>query len=285
VTSRYLFRDSSNTAGPRLALAQSYWALQEREISIEDALARSCEEGFEYLEAGLREDRMARLRAILRALPLKFIAQGWASTVEDAIPFFERAIELNAVAMNLHLGHAYLHEGGRERLVDEAYTLAERYKLPLMLETHRGRCTQDLHATCALIRRRPVISIALDVSHYLVAGEMFGGDVTRFNVSLGPLFEATELIHGRISNGQQIQVSVADTQSVAQTQSIWEGAMAAWLANAPSDAIFVFEPELGPPPYAYLVGGVEIYSRTAETVNLVNLAREAWVRARKNVTA
>lgn len=284
MTSRYLFRDSSNAAGPRLALAQSYWALQEREISIEDALTRSCEEGFEYLEAGLREERMVSLRTILRTLPLKFIAQGWASTIEDAIPFFERAIELNAIAMNLHLGHAYLHDAGKERLVDEAYALAERYRLPLMLETHRGRLTQDLHTACALIRRRPETRIALDVSHYLVVGEVFGGDATRFNVSLGSLFEATELIHGRISNGQQIQVSVTDAQSVAQTQSIWENAMAVWLANAPNDAVFVFEPELGPPPYAYLVDGVETYSRTAETASLVRLAREAWGRARKSVT-
>ncbi|WP_198137701.1 hypothetical protein [Terriglobus sp. TAA 43] len=226
---------------------------------------------------------MMPLKAILRTLPLKFIAQGWASTIGEAIPFFERAIELNATAMNLHLGHAYLHDVDKERLVDEAYALAEKYDLPLMLETHRGRITQDLHATCALVRRRPETRIALDVSHYLVAGEGVGGDITRFNVSLGPLFEATELIHGRISNGQQIQVSVADTQSVALTQSIWESAMEIWLANAPSNAVFVFEPELGPPPYAYLVRGVETYSRTAETDSLVSLAREAWDRAGKSV--
>ncbi len=282
---RYLFRDTSNHAGPRLALAQSYWALQERETSIEDALAHAYANGFEYLEAGLREDRMAPLRAILKTHPLKLIAQGWTPTLEGAIPFFERAIELNAVAMNLHLGDAYLHDVESERLVDGAYALAESYKLPLMLETHRGRVTQDLYKTSALMQRRSDTRIVLDVSHYLVAGENFGGDVTKFNVSLGPLLEATEMIHGRISNGQQIQVSVSDTESVALTQSIWENAMTVWLANAPRDAVFVFEPELGPPPYAYLAHGVETYSRTEETDSLVLLAREAWNLAMKRGTA
>jgi hypothetical protein len=282
---RYLFHDTSNHAGPRLALAQSYWALQERATSIEDALAHAYANGFEYLEAGLREERMASLRAILQTHPLKLIAQGWASTVQEAIPFFERAIELNAVVMNLHLGDAYLHDVESERLVDEAYALAESYKLPLMLETHRGRVTQDLYKMSALMRRRLDTRIVLDVSHYLVAGENFGGDATKFSVSLGPLLNATEMIHGRISNGQQIQVSAADTESVALTQSIWENTMAIWLANAPRDAVFVFEPELGPPPYAYLAHRVETYSRTEETDSLVRLAREAWDRAVKRVAA
>lgn len=282
---RYLFRHSASHNGPRLALAQSYWALRGRDVSIEDSLARYCKFGFEFLEAGLREDRMTPLRTILRTLPLALIAQGWATTIQEASIFFERAVELNAVAMNLHLGHAYLDDAECERLVDEAYALAEANRLPLMLETHRGRATQDLYRTSTLIQRRPDTRIVLDVSHYLVAGETVGGDPALFDSSLEPLLQVTEMIHGRVSNGQQIQVSIADEGAVALTKSIWERAMTAWLADAPPDAVLVFEPELGPPPYAYLAKEGETYSRDAETDGLIRIARDAWDAAQKRGAA
>lgn len=282
---RYLFRNA-NQASPHLAFAQSYWALQEREQSIDESLERACASGFEYLEAGLREDRMTSLRSILKRMPFTLIAQGWASTVQEATVFFQRAVELGAVAMNLHLGHAYLKDEDALRIVDEAYALSERFNLPLVLETHRGRLTQDLHRTRMLMQQRPHVRIALDVSHYLVAGETLGGNETEFYAALAPLLQATELIHGRISNGQQIQVSTAQADAVGLTKSIWQQAMGAWLSDAPQDAVLIFEPELGPPPYAYLdEDGVETFSRTDQTDELVRLAREAWDAAQKREMA
>ncbi|SDF38840.1 sugar phosphate isomerase/epimerase family protein [Terriglobus roseus] len=282
---RYLFRNA-NQASPRLAFAQSYWALQEREQSIEESLERACASGFEYLEAGLRDERMAPLRSILKRMPLTLIAQGWASTVQEATVFFQRAVELGAVAMNLHLGHAYLKDEDALRMVDEAYALSERFNLPLVLETHRGRLTQDLHRTRMLMQQRPHVRIALDVSHYLVAGETLGGNATEFYAALAPLLQATKLIHGRISNGQQIQVSTAHVDAVGFTKSIWQQAMAAWLSDAPQDAVLIFEPELGPPPYAYLDEDcAETFSRSGQTNELVRLAREAWDAAQKREMA
>lgn len=282
---RYCFRNA-NQSSPGLALAQSYWALQEREQSIEESLEQACASGVEYLEAGLREDRMASLRSILKHMPLTLIAQGWASTVSEATVFFQRAAELGAVAMNLHLGHAYLGEEDAARMVDGAYALSEQFKLPLVLETHRGRLTQDLHRTRILMQQRSHIRIALDVSHYLVAGEVLGGNEAEFHTALAPLLQATELIHGRISNGQQIQVSTTHADAVGVTKSIWQQAMTTWLNDAPMDAVLIFEPELGPPPYAYLAeSGAETFSRDTQTGELVRLAREAWDATQKREMA
>src|SRR6202012_5596135 len=115
------------------------------------------------------------------------------------------------------------------------------------------------------------------VSHYLVAGETLGGHAAEFHAAVALLLHATELIHGRVSNGQQIQVSTAQADAVGLTKSIWQQAMAAWLSDAPQDAVLIFEPELGPPPYAYLdEDSVETFSRTDQTDELVRLGREAW---------
>src|ERR1035437_8734261 len=106
-TSRYCFRQGTGTV-PKLGLAQSYWALSQREISIERALEDACSEGFEYFEVGLCEERLAETRTLLDRFPLKLIAQGWATSAQDATIFLKHAVEFHAIALNMHLGHAYL---------------------------------------------------------------------------------------------------------------------------------------------------------------------------------
>ncbi len=278
--SKYCFRQPGRTA-PALALSQSYWALTQREIPISDSLETACKEGYEYFEAGLSEDRLSEIEALLKRFPLKLIAQGWANTIAETIPFMRRAVSLGAVAFNLHLGHAFLSAAEAAALAAEAQAHASALGLPLLLETHRGRMTQDLFRTSELVRHNPSINITLDVSHYIVASESLGGDEALFRKHMEPLLERTGLIHGRISNGQSAQVlAEAPLAFTEVTQSFWREAMQLWSRNAPSDAVLVFTPELGPPPYAYLLrDGAETFSRTNETHTLVELARQAWAQA------
>ena len=278
--SRYIFRKTDATA-PSLGLAQSFWALGQREISLAQSLEEACADGFEYFEVGLREDRLAETASLLKAFPLKLIAQGWAATAKEARVFLERAVELGAVAINIHLGHAYLPANDAALMVDDMYRMADAYGLPLLLETHRGRVTQDLLRTGELLKLRPDTVLTLDLSHYLVAGETLGGSEDLFRASLSSLLSRTGLLHGRISNGQSIQVATEDAFAFTDAlESLWQEAMELWLADAPADAVFVFEPELGPPPYAYTErSGSEIFSRTEETRVITELARRAWSAA------
>jgi hypothetical protein len=266
---------------PALGLAQSFWALGQRELSIHRALADACSEGYEYFEVGLREERLAETTDLLKRFPLKLIAQGWATSASEASVFVERAAEFQAVALNMHLGHAYLTTTEAVDLVGEVQRQADVYGMPLLVETHRGRLTQDLFRTSELLRCLPDIVIALDVSHYIVAGETLGGSEDLFRAHLAPLLGRTALIHGRISNGQSIQVLAEDSFAFTPLiQSLWQQAMNLWLTDAPGDAIFLFEPELGPPPYSYLDNnGAETFDRTVESRTLTELAREAWSAA------
>jgi len=278
--SKYCFRCPGAIA-PELAFSQSFWALTEREISIELSLEKACDAGCTYFEVGLREDRLATAEALLKKFPLKLIAQGWAATCPEATVFFERAKQLGAVAINLHLGHAYMTVDEAASLIKQMQEQAESYGLPLLMETHRGRMTQDLFRTAELLARCPEAVFALDVSHYIVAGETLGGSAELFHKHILPLLARTALIHGRVSNGQSIQVSLDDAfADTATIESLWSRAMGIWLADAPLDAVFVFEPELGPPPYAYRDRrGAETFSRSEETARIVELARGAWSKA------
>ena len=87
--SKYCFR-SAKQAAPALGLVQSLWALDERELPIDRSLEIACSEGSEYLEIGLREERLAESKALLNRFPLKLIAQGWATSADDSIVFFQR---------------------------------------------------------------------------------------------------------------------------------------------------------------------------------------------------
>jgi hypothetical protein len=60
--------------------------------------------------------------------------------------------------------------------------------------------------------------------------------------------------------------------------------MQAFRAAAGPGEVFVFEPELGPPPYAILdEGGAELWSRLDATDHLASMGRRAWERSAATV--
>jgi hypothetical protein len=278
--SKYCFRRSGSKA-PSLSMAHSFWALKQRERTIDQLLDEASSDGFEYCEVGLRDEYVTEMRGLMNKHPLKLIAQGWAASVDEAVIYLQRAVEIQAIALNLHLGHAYFTANEAVDFVEGVQHHAKTYGIPLLLETHRGRLTQDLLRTGELLARLPETVITLDVSHYMVAGEVVGRSDDLFRGKIAPLLARTALVHGRISNGQAIQVSAGDRFArTSLIQSLWQQAMELWLRNAPVDAVFIFEPELGPPPYAYLdSSGGETFNRTVESGMLAQLAREAWVAA------
>lgn len=279
--SRYFLR-SSGQSSPTLGLAESFWALQNRDLSITESIEQAVENGFSYFEVGLRPERIEQARRLLLQFDLRLIAQGWATTASEAVFFFQQAADLNAAALNLQLGHAYMSSSEATDLFGQIQDQSDIFGIPLLIETHRGRITQDLYRTAQWVRQCPGVTIALDLSHYIVAGENVGGDEQLFHQHLASLLERTAIIHGRISNGQSIQVA-ADASHGADVHlfhTVWQRAMQCWLADAPADAVFIFEPELGPPPYAPITpAGIESCSRTEQSRVLLNMARTAWTAA------
>lgn len=186
---------------------------------------------------------------------------GGAAAIRDEA---QRARDLGARWMNLQLRE----DEPAEALLDAVAVAEERTGLPLRVETHRGRITQDLDRTGGFLRDRPGLRLTLDLSHYVVAGEL-QGDTRAFD----GLWAAAGALHVRVSNGQQIQVPLAsDPAAVGRFLGWWRRAIAA--AEEHGDSDFPAVCELGPPPYALRDGkGLEISDRWAESLELMAMLR------------
>jgi hypothetical protein len=98
-----------------------------------------------------------------------------------------------------------------------------------------------------------------------------------------PIIERVAHVHGRISNGEQIQVDVGDgsDQSVGSPagffKQIWTECFKAWRKTARNGDIMPFSSELGPPRYAITTpDGQEISDRWGQSLVMKKLAEEAW---------
>ena len=238
---------------------------------------------FEYFEVGLRPERIAPASKILRESGLKLIGQGWAKTFDEAKPYFDLAHSLGAVAINMQLGHAFMSANKVAELVAMCREYADDSGLLCTVETHRGCCTQDLLRTSEWLKLAPDTPLCLDVSHYVVAGEGWGGNEKLFLEHLQPILANSVLIHGRIGDGESVQCAVDDDYEKGLTGrfvQIWADAMEMWLDSAEPGDVLVFEPELGPSPYAVVdSAGEEISDRWQQTAKITQLGKKAWEMA------
>jgi hypothetical protein len=97
-----------------------------------------------------------------------------------------------------------------------------------------------------------------------------------------PVLERTSHAHGRISNGEQVQVDVGDgsRQTPQFFVQIWAAMMRCWLKEAGPGDVFPFASELGPPRYAItLPDGREFSDRWEQSLVMKKLAEQAWAIA------
>jgi hypothetical protein len=133
-----------------------------------------------------------------------------------------------------------------------------------------------------LIERVPDIRFTADLSHFVVVGEFYGWEDEGALERMMPIIERTSHMHGRISNGEQVQVDVGDgSGDTAQFfVRLWTQAMRCWLKGAGPGDIFPFSSELGPPRYAItLPDGREFSDRWEQSLVMKKLAEQAWAQA------
>jgi sugar phosphate isomerase/epimerase len=283
-------RDGGN-APPRLLLVQNLWGLRaypaadtewpdERKVRV---IAAAGFDAFDVWVGGAREEDLARWKALGVAHGLGVGVEFGPERVEDADAAIAAAKRLGSVYLDAHVASAFTPEKEAEALLRALVERCRAASMPLVVQTHRGRVTQDLLRTVAYARAIPDLRFDLDLSHYFVAGEMGGPLSPEAEAAIGALLERATMLDGRISNGEQVQVdhlNPAYREPTERTAALWKRVMTGWLRGARRGDVFPFRVELGPPGYAILGSdGREISDRWEQQKSLLHLVETLWNEA------
>ena len=270
---------------PRLVVYAHTWALQElprhhsKSWTFEEALEHVIDAGYDGIQG-----EPERAGAVL-ARGLRFAAGGRANTPAEVDQLIGRCAAAGAECLTLHLGWGDEDDADADALVQAVISGSERSALPVYVETHRATVVQDLWRTNRLISRIPAIRFNGDYSHYYCAGEVPYRGFAPFQQQLRPVLERTCFFHGRVSNGQSMQVSIEDgrhAEHLDNFKALWRTAMAEWLRAAQPGDLLPFVPELGPPSSGYAItfpdqdGRHETSDRWAEMLRLKEIAEELF---------
>lgn len=274
---------------PRLRVGHSLWSLEKLPINapiewtLEEKIARVKEAGFEHLECWLpTQELRAHVPPLVAEYDLKLALVHRALTVEETRETVEYAASVGAECVVCQPASAYHPLSEVAHLVSEGARLAADNGICYFVETHRNNYTENIRQTLELIEAVPDIALVADFSHFVVCGEFYGWEGENAIERLRPIIERVAHVHGRISNGEQIQVDVGNGEGGEGTpaaffKAIWIEIFKVWRQKAQSGDILSFSSELGPPRYAMtLPDGREFSDRWQQSLVMKKLAEDAW---------
>ncbi|HLJ56021.1 MAG TPA: TIM barrel protein [Chthonomonadaceae bacterium] len=281
------YNDGSANA-PRLRVQHSLWSLRKlpmngaTEWTLDEKFARVREAGFEAVECWLTDANEAEHRAALDRHGLRLILGHRPFSLDDVRATVARAVRLKADFIFAQPADAFTPVHTVAELCREGRKLSADAGLAMFIEIHRNNFTENLPQILELIELLPDVRFTADLSHLVVCGEFYGWKEERAVDRLLPVLSRTSHMHGRISNGEAVQVDVGDgSGDTAQFfVRLWATAMHAWLADAGPGDVLPFASELGPPRYAItLPDGREFSDRWEQSLVMKRLAEQAWAKA------
>ncbi len=281
------YNDGSQTP-PRLRIAHSLWSLRAlpmnapAEWTLAEKFERVNANGFEAVECWLSDNDEKEHRDALDAEGLRLVLGHRPFKVSDVRQTVERALRLKADFIFAQPADAFTPVDEVAALLQEGRKIANDDGIALFVEVHRNNFTENLPQIKQLIELDPDIRFTADLSHLVVCGEFYGWEDERAIDRLEPVLCRTSHMHGRISNGEAVQVDVGDgSGDTAQFfVKLWARAMRNWLDGAVPGDVFQFASELGPPRYAItLPDGKEFSDRWEQSLVMKKLAEQAWALA------
>lgn len=277
--------DGSNHP-PAMEIHQSLWGMiglpyGGPEWSLEEQLAQIAEAGFTGVLGRLpephEEDRWHRL---LDRYNLKLGIHSFPRQVSDLVPLAKRATEFGVLYINSQVQDSFVVDEAALDLLRGLYEVCADAGVPYFVETHRGRITQDLLRTVGYVKALPQMRLTIDLSHYIVAGEI-GVPHEAVEQAFDILLDRTACIHARVSNGEQVQVDIGQGEQgpILHYLRWWEKGMREWRNRAAPGDILPFVVELGPPAYSITLPdgtGTEISDRWQQALVFKRLAAKLW---------
>lgn len=255
--------------------AETEWTLEEKLGKVKDA-------GFEGVECWLGPNDEASHRAALDREGLRLTLGHHPHTLEDVKTVVAQAKRLNADFVFAQPLNPFFPLQEAAEFLKEARKIAHDEGLCFFVETHRNNIPESLNQALQLIDLMPEIRFTGDFSHYVVISEFYGLAYERAIERMMPVLTRTSHLHGRISNGEAVQVDVGDgSGETAQFfVQIWAAAMREWRKEAGPGDVFPFASELGPPRYAItLPDGKEFSDRWEQSLVMKRLAEQAWAES------
>lgn len=282
------FVHDGSATPPRLEVHQALWGMVGLpgpggpDGSREEQVARIAAAGFTGVLGSVPPpaDRPA-WRRLLERHRLAFGAMAFPARPADLDPVLQDARDFGAAYVNAQVLDGFVVGDAAVDLLRGLGRRAEGAGVPFFVETHRGRVTQDLLRTLDYVGRLPDLLLTVDLSHYVVAGELAAPSPAA-EEAFAALLARTGTIHGRVSNGEQVQVDVGDGSRgpVTHFRRWWAAGMRAWRAKARPGDVLPFVVELGPPGYAITTPeGREVSDRWEQALVLRRVALECWAEA------
>lgn len=287
-------RITDGTANPpRLEMQQALWAMDGlgvngQEWSLEEKFAKIAEAGFTGVSYFIpAAEDMAEWHRLLDCYKLNFAALSFPANSTDMLKTLQQAKEFGRVQhINSQVMDSFVIDQAAIRLLDDLLQVSEAANIPNFIETHRGRITQDLIRTVSYVEALPQLRLTIDLSHYVVAGEMTG-TCEQAESYFDRLLERSASMHARVSNGEQVQIDVGmdgDHPMLEHYTRWWRKGMGHWLKQAQPGDLFPFCCELGPPPYAIIRRNAqgqeqEISDRWQQALLFKRIAEEQWEQA------
>src|SRR5436305_2879318 len=208
---------------------------------------------------------------------------GRVNKVHEAAELAERLAGEGSDCGTVHLGWGLEDDSEAWSLIEAVIEAAERWRVPLYVETHRATICQDMWRTVQFVSRLPDVRFNGDFSHWYAGQEMVYGDFQRKFEFIQPVIERVRFVHGRIANPGCIQVPVTTGASyVRHFEQLWTACFRAFIAHATAEEYIIFTPELLGPDifYARVFDGSEESDRWDEMLLLKGMAEQCFALAR-----
>lgn len=274
----------------KLLVLQSLWTFENLRHPLPQAntlharLAWVIASGFDGIGT-LWLDRESAARAARPANALGLAVEGLVlpRSVDDLKPALEWGVEFGLHHLNIQPDIRPGSIGECVAVLEGWQRLAEQVDFPIFIETHRGRMTNDLMFTLALLDACPDIRLTADLSHYVVGNEILLPPSREMDVRLHQIMDRAHAYHGRVASAEQVQLDIGFAGSapwVEQFRRWWAYGFASWRERASADGELTFLCELGAAPYAVRgPDGRDIGDRWADSLTLRDMARAIWAES------
>ena len=270
-----------------LVILQSMWAMENilpnsETLPMPDAITRIKAHGFH----GVTDHMMQRQQVLplireLKSYGLTMEGQCFPTSVDALQPTLELAAEFRPHHVTIQPNVRTHDLKQAVALLEGWQRLAEQIDVPVYIETHRYRLTNDLLFTLEILKELPNLQLLGDLSHYVVGHEIpFDEGADEEIKQLQHIMRHCHAYHGRVASREQVQIPLGFPQHqvwVEAFRALWRCGFQNWLERANENDTLSFTCELGTRPYAITgTDGHDINDRWQDSLRLKQMAEEIW---------